>query len=253
MPPSLVAPLCAQQMKKGKEKDKKARSAAPEADVGGAGVYPVIGRTPAQEGGSSSSGGAAPSAPSEVVPERMPMPLDSESRKRSLDDRDESSKRKGGVVPAPKAAGQTKRRPEDQGIREKGRSCTETILAPTTAAAPDAEQMEDAPIPLNLKRERLGKRRASEEAKDEYQTGDEKKGPRLSHPDMDSIEVEDVLMNRLETEEKKTIHIATESYYIPMTVCEEAVDISWMESKKAKMHSEVIGCTDVGPVSDQLS
>lgn len=40
---------------------------------------------------------------------------------------------------------------------------------------------------------------------------------------------------------------------MPMTVCEEAVDLSWMESKKTKMLSEVIGCTDVGPVRDQLS
>ena len=40
---------------------------------------------------------------------------------------------------------------------------------------------------------------------------------------------------------------------MPMTVCEETVDISWMESKKARMLDEVIGCTDAGPIRDQLS
>ena len=102
-----------------------------EVGVGDESVPPVVGRTPAQEGGSSSSGGAAPSAPAEANRQSRasrvgPMPLDRESRKRSPEDRDESSKRKGGVVPAPKAAGQTKRRSEDQGVREKSRSSAET-------------------------------------------------------------------------------------------------------------------------------
>ena len=39
---------------------------------------------------------------------------------------------------------------------------------------------------------------------------------------------------------------------MPMTVCEEAVDISWVGSRKAKMLSEKIRCTDVGPVRGQL-
>ena len=75
----------------------------------------------------------------------------------------------------------------------------------------------------------------------------------LSHPGVDLVEVEDAWMSRLEVEEKNAIHIATDDYYMPMTVCEETVDISWMESKEARMLGEVIGCTDVGPVRGQLS
>ena len=62
---------------------------------------------------------------------------------------------------------------------------------------------------------------------DAFQMGDEKKGPRLTHPYIASLEVEDVLMNRLEIEEKKTLHIATGDYYMAMTTCEEGtVDTS---------------------------
>ena len=60
-------------------------------------------------------------------------------------------------------------------------------------------------------------------------------------------------MNRIEIEEKKTLHIATGDYYMAMTICEEAVDMSCMNSRKAKMLNEAIGCTDVGPVRDQLN
>ena len=74
----------------------------------------------------------------------------------------------------------------------------------------------------------------------------------VTHP-VDLVDVEDAWMSRLEVEEKKTIHIATEDYYMPMTVCEETVDISWMENKKARMLGEVIGCTDVVPVRGQLN
>ena len=37
-----------------------------------------------------------------------------------------------------------------------------------------------------------------------------------------------------------------------MTICDEAVDMSCMNSRKAKVLNEAIGCTDVGPVRDQL-
>lgn len=202
----------------------------------------MVGRTPVQEGGSSGCGGAAPSDPAEVDRQSgtnrvVPMPLDPESRKRASEDRDEGSKRKGGVVLALKAAGQTKRRPEFQGVPEKG-----TRLAPTSASGPEAEQMDDAQIPLDLERKMAEKRSAS----------DVEELIRVTHP-VDLVEVEDAWMSRLEVEEKKTIHIATDDYYMPMTVCEETLDISWMESKKARMLGEVIGCTDVGPVRDQVS
>ena len=150
------------------------------------------------------------------------------------------------MVPATKAAGPSKRGPENQGVRDKARR------APSTVEAPEAEQMDDAPIPLALDRKKAGKRRASEEAKDEYQTGGEKKGPRLNHPTIDAVEVGDPWMSRLEAEEKKTIHIATEDHYMPMTVIEETMDISWMEGEKTKILGEMIGCTDVGPVGDRL-
>ena len=91
--------------------------------------------------------------------------------------------------------------------------------------APEAAQMDDAPIPLDSERKKAGKRRALEEVKDEYQTGNEKKGPRLSHPTMATVEVGDFWMSRLEAEEKKTLHIATEDYYMPMTVIEETMEI----------------------------
>ena len=101
-------------------------------------------------------------------------------------------------------------------------------------AVPDATEMDDAPIPLNLERERAEKRRASKEVRDEFQTGEEKKGPRLTHPDMGSVDVDDGLMNRLEIEEKKTLHVATEDYYMAMAACEYGVDTSYIKSGKGE-------------------
>ena len=68
----------------------------------------------------------------------------------------------------------------------------------------------------------------------DLQTGNEKKGPRLARPNIDPVEAEDVLMNRLEMEEKKTLHIATEDYYMAMTICEKAVDMSCMNSREGE-------------------
>ena len=59
-------------------------------------------------------------------------------------------------------------------------------------------------------------------------------------------------MSRLEREEKKTLHVATEDYYMAMTTCEDGVDTSYMTSGKAKMLCEAIGCTDVGQAIDRL-
>ena len=103
--------------------------------------------------------------------------------------------------------------------------------------------MDDAPIPLDLERKRAGKSRAPTDVEDLI---------RATHPNIDSVEVEDVLMNRLEIEETNP-HIATEDYYMAMTICEEVVDMSCMKSRKAKMLNEAIGCTDVGPVRSQLN
>ena len=64
-----------------------------------------------------------------------------------------------GVVPTAKAAGPSKRGPEDQGDRESARR---------TLPQAEAEQMDDAPIPLNLERERADKRRASKDVVGDY-------------------------------------------------------------------------------------
>ena len=47
---------------------------------------------------------------------------------------------------------------------------------------------------------------------------------------MDSVELEDVLMNRLEIEEKKTLQIATEDYYMAVATCEDGFGASYMKS-----------------------
>ena len=69
-------------------------------------------------------------------------------------------------MPAVKAAGQRKRGPEDQGVREESRSSTETRSVPIFVAVPEATEMDDAPIPPNLKRKRAEQRRASIEVED---------------------------------------------------------------------------------------
>ena len=52
---------------------------------------------------------------------------------------------------------------------------------------------------------------------DEYQTEEEKKSQRIGNSPLDSVEVEDALMSRLEKEDRKTMHVATEDYYMAMT------------------------------------
>lgn len=69
---------------------------------------------------------------------------------------------------------------------------------------------------------------------------------------MDSIGVGDIWLNRLEIEENKTLRIATEDYYMPMTGIEETMYVSLMTGEKAKILGEMIGCTDVGLVRDRL-
>ena len=66
------------------------------------------------------------------------------------------------------------------------------------------------------------------------------------------MEVEDALMSRLAKKERKTKHMATEDYYMPMTTCEDGVDIPYLKIGKATMLSEAIGCTNVGQLRDRL-
>ena len=50
----------------------------------------------------------------------------------------------------------------------ESRNRAETRSSPIVVAAPEATEMDDAPIPLSLERERVEKRRASEEVEDDF-------------------------------------------------------------------------------------
>jgi hypothetical protein len=140
------------------------------------------------------------------------------------------------MVPTTLAVRPSKRGPGDQGDRESARRA----LSPS-----EADRMDDALIPLNLERERGPKRMASEDAFNEYgpegHGGDEKKGPRYSHPTIDAIdaiEVSHLMMSRLELEEGKVARVATEDYCkpsLPMTVLEDSTDLSWVQSRNTRL------------------
>ena len=119
--------------------------------------------------------------------------------------------------------------------------------------------MDVAPVPLNLERERGVKRMASEDAFDEYgpdgHGGDEKKGPRYSHPTIDAIEVGHLMMSRLEVEECKIARVSTEDYCkpsLPMTVLEDSTDLSWVQNRNPETYwrdVELHGCGSTeGPI-----
>ena len=102
---------------------------------------------------------------------------------------------------------------------------------------------------------------ASEDAFNEYgpegHGGDEKKGPRRSHPTIDAIdaiEVSHLMMSRLELEEGKIARVVTEDYCkpsLPMTVLEDSTDLSWVQNKNTKLIGEMLNCTDVGLLKDR--
>ena len=77
-------------------------------------------------------------------------------------------------MPAVVAAGPKNRGPSDRGNREETTSRMGAMASPIVAAAPAAAEIDDAPIPLNLERGRAEQRRALKEARDEFQTGEEK-------------------------------------------------------------------------------
>jgi hypothetical protein len=69
------------------------------------------------------------------------------------------------------------------------------------------------------------------------------------------IEVNNLVMSRLELEEAKAVGVRTDDYckpVMPMTILEESLDFSWMENEDARFIGEMMACTDVGPVRDQL-
>ena len=98
-----------------------------------------------------------------------------------------------GVVPVEKVAGPSKGGPEDQRDRENVRR---------TPPPAEPDQMDDVPIPLDLHREKVEKR-APTDVEDLI----------TSHLDSVTVEVEDVWMSRLDSEEKKTTHVKTEDLY----------------------------------------
>ena len=59
-------------------------------------------------------------------------------------------------------------------------------------------------------------------------------------------------MEALEDAEKRTLHLASEEYYMPMTTCEESVDISYFKVGRAADISDAIACADVGEVRHLL-
>ena len=114
--------------------------------------------------------------------------------------------------------GSRKRGSGDQGDQDEDRSRTRAaassamvlvsraraLVAPTIPSVdPVTEQMDDDPIPISLERDRAGKRRASNEVVGEYQTEEEKMSQRIGSGPLGYLEVEDVLMSRLEKGRKE--------------------------------------------------
>ena len=56
------------------------------------------------------------------------------------------------------------------------------------------------------------------------------------------------LMEVLDAAEEKTLHVASENYYMRMITCEEEVDVSYLESGRAADISDAIVCTNVGEI-----
>ena len=78
-----------------------------------------------------------------------------------------------------------------------------------------------------------------------------KKRPADDEVPQDSSEKEDVdvsLMEALEDAEEQTLHMTSLDYCLPMITCEEPVDISFLDSAKARDLSDAIGCSRVGEV-----
>ena len=59
-------------------------------------------------------------------------------------------------------------------------------------------------------------------------------------------------MEVLEAAEKKPLHGASASYYMPMITFEEEVDVSYLEPGRAADISDSIACTNVGEIRHTL-
>ena len=145
------------------------------------------------------------------------------------------------------ASGSRKRGAGDQGDQDEDRDRSRTVAAPTTSstedrsrsfrgrvlgptksvAAPTTSSTDPIAEPMDqdridLERRKAEKSRASKEVIVEFQTEEEKKQPCIGDGPLDYLETEDVLMIKLEDAEKRTVHVATEDYYMPMMTCEDS-------------------------------
>ena len=69
---------------------------------------------------------------------------------------------------------------------------------------------------------------------------------------MEAVDLDMRFMEALEDVEKRTLHIASEEYCMPMITCEESVDNSYLKVDRAVKISDAIACTDVGGVRHLL-
>ena len=61
-----------------------------------------------------------------------------------------------------------------------------------------------------------------------------------------SEDVDVSLMQTLEDAEEQTLHMTSLDYCLPMITCEEPVDLSFLDSERARNISDAIGCSRVG-------
>ena len=148
--------------------------------------------------------------------------------------------REGSAVPMAVATGSSKRGPEDQGDRENARR---------TLPTQGFDQMEAAPIPLDLRRKKAEKRGPSD-VEDLI----------VSHFNLvdmtDVVEVNHLVLGKLEMEERKAVQVTTDDYCapsMPLTVIEESTEYSWVQNESTRLLSDMLNCTDVGPLMDRLS
>ena len=52
---------------------------------------------------------------------------------------------------------------------------------------------------------------------------------------------------------EETCHVTTEYRHMPMIICEEPVDVSYVESYRADAVSDAVACTNVGEVRRHLN
>ena len=70
---------------------------------------------------------------------------------------------------------------------------------------------------------------------------------------MDAVALDSLsLMEALEEAERKTLHVSTEEWHMPMITCEEPVDVSCVEGQQASAISDAIVCINVGEVRNRL-